>query len=68
MVRPLRKSAPGLYETVVVDRNAHWTEVIAQRMKGHGRTVVIVGMGHLIGPDGLPARLRARGFQVDGPQ
>jgi len=68
VVRPLRKSAPTLYDTVVVQRNARWTEEIAERMKGHGRTVVIVGMGHLIGPDGLPARLRARGFEVDGPK
>jgi uncharacterized protein YbaP (TraB family) len=68
VVEPLRKAAPGLYETVVVQRNARWTEEIAERMKGHGRTVVIVGMGHLIGPDGVPARLRARGFEVDGPR
>jgi hypothetical protein len=24
--------------------------------------VVVVGVGHLIGPDGLPARLRALGY------
>jgi hypothetical protein len=36
-------------------------------MKGHGRTVVVVGVGHLIGPDGVPARLRALGYSVTGP-
>ena len=25
------------------------------------------GMGHLVGPDGLPARLRALGYSVKGP-
>jgi uncharacterized protein len=28
---------------------------------------VIVGVGHLIGPDGVPARLRALGYSVTGP-
>jgi uncharacterized protein YbaP (TraB family) len=36
-------------------------------MKGHGRTVVVVGVGHLIGPGGVPARLRALGYSVTGP-
>jgi uncharacterized protein YbaP (TraB family) len=29
--------------------------------------VVVVGVGHLIGPGGVPALLRERGFSVDGP-
>ena len=32
-----------------------------------GLTVVVVGVGHLVGPGGLPAMLRARGFKVEGP-
>jgi uncharacterized protein YbaP (TraB family) len=38
-----------------------------QRLKGKGRTVVVVGVGHLVGADGLPARLRALGYSVTGP-
>ncbi len=67
VVRPLRKVSPRLYGTLVVQRNTRWTEALAHRLQGSGRTVVVVGMGHLIGPDGLPARLRALGFEVDGP-
>ena len=68
VVRPLHKSSPALYDTLVVQRNARWTDAIAARLAGSGHTVIIVGMGHLIGPDGVPARLRARGFDVEGPR
>jgi hypothetical protein len=67
VVRPLRKASPRLYSTLVVQRNTRWTDRIVERLHGSGRTVIVVGMGHLIGSDGLPARLRARGYEVDGP-
>jgi uncharacterized protein YbaP (TraB family) len=68
VVEPLKKSSPTLYDRVVTQRNARWVKAIDARLKGKGETVIVVGMGHLIGPDGLPARLRAQGFQVDGPR
>jgi uncharacterized protein YbaP (TraB family) len=64
---PLRKASPELFRRIVTDRNVRWTAALDARLKGHGRTVVVVGMGHLIGPDGLPARLRALGYRVEGP-
>ena len=64
---PLRQASPALYRRLVVERNARWTRLLDARLKGHGRTVVIVGVGHLIGPDSLPARLRALGYSVKGP-
>ena len=67
-VQPLRKSAPGLYARVVQQRNARWVQALLTRLQGSGHTVVIVGMGHLVGPDGLPAQLRAHGYVVEGPR
>ncbi|WP_411286985.1 TraB/GumN family protein [Phenylobacterium sp.] len=64
---PLRRVSPLLFQRLVVDRNVRWTETLDARLKGRGRTVVVVGVGHLIGPDGLPARLRALGYSVQGP-
>lgn len=64
---PLRKASPSMFRRLVTDRNARWTQTLDARLKGKGRTVVVVGMGHLIGPDGVPARLRALGYQVEGP-
>ncbi|MBN9319953.1 MAG: hypothetical protein BGN86_15305 [Caulobacterales bacterium 68-7] len=64
---PLRHASPALYRRLVTERNARWVQTIAQRMQGSGRTVMVVGAGHLAGPDGVPARLRALGFKVEGP-
>ena len=67
-LKPLRRSSPRLYRRLIVRRNARWAEQIAARLEGSGETVVVVGAGHLIGKDGLPAMLRARGIAVEGPQ
>ena len=32
-----------------------------------GEAVMVVGVGHLVGPDSVPALLRARGVVVEGP-
>ncbi|HVI31707.1 TraB/GumN family protein [Phenylobacterium sp.] len=64
---PLRRVAPTLFRRLVTERNARWAATLDQRLKGRGRTVVVVGVGHLIGPEGLPERLRALGYSVKGP-
>ncbi|WP_309088159.1 TraB/GumN family protein [Phenylobacterium sp.] len=66
-LQPLRRASPLLFRRLVDERNARWTARLDQRLKGRGRTVVVVGMGHLIGPGGVPARLRALGYSVTGP-
>ena len=63
----LRRASPALYRRLVSERNAAWVTTLAERLQGRGRTVVIVGVGHLIGHDGVPARLRALGYSVSGP-
>lgn len=67
-VQPLRKASPALYATLVTQRNARWTDEIIQRLHGSGHTVVVVGVGHLVGKDSVPNRLRAMGVEVDGPR
>ena len=66
-VEPIRETSPELYRRLIEERNARWTQILDARLKGHGRTVVVVGVGHLIGPAGVPARLRALGYSVTGP-
>ena len=64
---PLKRAAPMLYDRLVSARNADWTQTLDGRLKGRGRTVVVVGVGHLLTADGVPARLRALGYSVEGP-
>lgn len=66
-IAPMRKVSPVLYQRLLADRNTAWTRTLDQRLKGKGRTVVVVGIGHLIGKDGVPARLRGLGYSVEGP-
>lgn len=66
-LQPLRRASPVLFHRLVTDRNAAWTRTLDGRLKGAGRTVVVVGVGHLVGRDSVPARLRALGYSVTGP-
>lgn len=66
-LEPMRKASPGLFRRLVTDRNTRWIKELDTRLKGKGRTVVVVGVGHLVGEGGLPARLRALGYSVTGP-
>lgn len=66
-VAPIRTLSPVLYERLLAGRNRRWAEIILARLAGSGTTVMVVGAGHLTGPDGVPALLRARGVAVEGP-
>jgi uncharacterized protein YbaP (TraB family) len=66
-LQPMIKAAPGEYRSLVVARNQRWVDQIVQRLGGTGEAVMVVGVGHLVGPDSVPALLRARGISVEGP-
>ncbi len=64
---PLEAVAPAIYRRLIAERNRRWARIIRRLARNPGVTVVVVGAGHLIGPDGVPALLRADGLVVDGP-
>jgi uncharacterized protein YbaP (TraB family) len=64
---PMKQVSVYLYDQLIVQRNRRWADIIAGRMDGSGRTVIVVGVGHLVGPDSVPALMRARGYAVEGP-
>jgi uncharacterized protein YbaP (TraB family) len=56
---------PELVDRLVFDRNARWTDQIAELLDGEDDVLVVVGAGHLVGDRGVPALLEKRGFKVD---
>ena len=59
------KSEPRLYQRMLVDRNRDWLPKLEALFARRGRAFVVVGAAHLVGPDGLLAMLRARGYTVE---
>lgn len=55
---------PALREALLVARNRRWNRAIAAILNEAPRPLVAVGTAHLVGPDGLAAMLRARGYRV----
>lgn len=66
-LEPLARIAPAAHRRLVTDRNHRWARRLEALARRPGLAVVVVGAGHLTGPEGLPALLRARGLRVDGP-
>lgn len=63
----LRTATPGIYRRLVLDRNRRWVKVIESLLKQRRRVVMVVGVGHLVGPDSVPNLLRRDGLKVEGP-
>lgn len=55
---------PALRNALLVNRNRDWVTKIEAMLGNGARPFVAVGAGHLVGSDGLPAMLQARGYKV----
>lgn len=60
---PMMKE-PALYDAMIVKRNRSWIPKIEDCLET-GHCFVVVGAAHLIGPDGLVAALRSKGYTVE---
>jgi uncharacterized protein YbaP (TraB family) len=59
------KDDPQMYERLLVERNRNWMPKLEPLLKRPGHAFVVVGAAHLVGPDGLLAMLKAKGYQVE---
>jgi len=74
-VQALRDESAEMFAVVLTNRNAAWVRTLMKRLQAPpppggrpARIVVVVGVGHLAGQDGVPELLRRKGIRVDGPR
>ena len=56
---------PELADQLIYARNERWADQVAALLKQSDDVLVVVGALHLVGDQGLPARLERRGFRVE---
>ena len=56
---------PQLYQRLLVERNKNWLPKIEALFARPKAALVVVGAAHLVGPDGLLAMLKSKGYKVD---
>lgn len=61
------KGHPDVEKSLFDDRNRNWVGQIGKMLAENHTFFITVGAGHLAGPKGVPALLRAKGYKVDGP-
>jgi uncharacterized protein YbaP (TraB family) len=63
----LRDRYPLLYQRINVDRNSAWLPKVQAMLDGEREkdALVVVGSLHLLGDEGLVARLKAKGYKVE---
>jgi uncharacterized protein YbaP (TraB family) len=61
----MARDTPEFYDRLIRRRNLSWADVLTREMTSGGAELVNVGALHMLGPDGLPALMKARGFEVE---
>lgn len=64
-VNDMKEQSLDLYNSLIVERNNNWMEVIGPMFQQDGTEFILVGAAHLVGEDGLLAQLARRGFVVE---
>jgi uncharacterized protein YbaP (TraB family) len=64
LINEALREAPAIAKRLLTDRNRNWVLKIRELLHGGKPAIVIVGAGHLVGPEGVVALLRQQGFKV----
>ena len=62
---PMKKEYPNLYATLIADRNREWLSKIEYYLQTPQNELILVGVGHLVGADGIIDHLRRSGYKVN---
>ena len=61
----LMHDSPQDYRRLIIERNRQWMSTISTMFANAETELVLVGALHLVGPDGLVARLKRKGYRVE---
>jgi uncharacterized protein len=59
------RDLPSFYQRLIVDRNRNWIPKIERYLRGRDTCFVVAGAGHMGGPEGILALLKARGYTIE---
>ncbi len=62
MLAPMRREYPDVFQRLFVDRNRRMASAIEGYLRTTGEYFVVIGSGHLIGPQGILDLLQANGY------
>jgi len=56
---------PLVYHKLIADRNSDWLPMIDKFGKSENKEFILVGVAHLVGPDGILEALKKKGYQIE---
>lgn len=65
LIADLKSKTPGLYKDLLKDRNTQWLPTIESYLQPSRKAFILVGVGHLVGPDGLLEALKSKGCKIE---
>jgi uncharacterized protein YbaP (TraB family) len=65
VVSEIKMKMPRLYKALLTDRNDKWLPVIDSYLETPEREYILVGVGHLVGSEGVIEALRRNGCKVE---
>ena len=65
MVAEFKTKTPKLYKELITDRNEKWLPSFDTYQKTTQIEFILVGVGHLVGTDGIVEALRQKGYKVE---
>jgi len=64
-IAPMKKDYPNLYSTLIAERNREWLSKIKHYLQTSQNEFILVGVGHLVGTDGIIDHLRRSGYVIN---
>jgi uncharacterized protein YbaP (TraB family) len=65
LLEEMQRDYPAMYQQLLVARNQQWLPQLETLFQKPGTELVLVGVGHMLGEQGLLSLLRQRGYQVE---